>query len=223
MLNVFNAYEQLAGGKNNSGATNLITVGSAHPPTAITNTVSSGSGWNRQALASGATNDTVNHYFFNVSNGTVTATLVWNRQLGETNINDLDLFLVNAANGNLVACSTSRVDNVEHLFVPRLTAGRYDLQVLKNGGTNAVSDAETYALAWAFVAPTLTLAKSGTNAALTWPVYPAGFRVEATSNLGSPGWSTNNLLPPVITNSRNTLILNATNGQQFFRLRQPDF
>jgi hypothetical protein len=88
---------------------------------------------------------------------------------------------------------------------------------------NVVSDAETYALAWAFVAPTLNLAKSGTNAALTWPVYPAGFLVEATTNWVSPGWSTNNLLPPVITNSRNTLILNATNGQQFFRLRQPDF
>jgi hypothetical protein len=28
---------------------------------------------------------------------------------------------------------------------------------------------------------------------------------------------------PVITNSRNSLILNATNAQQFFRLRQPNF
>lgn len=223
VLNVFNAYEQLAGGKQKACASNSVAVGAAHPPLAVTNTVSSGSGWNWQTLASSAASDAVNHYFFNASNGIVTATLVWNRQLGETNINDLDLFLVNAANGSLVACSTSRVDNVEHLFVPQLAAGRYDLQVLKNGGMNVVSDAETYALAWAFVAPTLNLAKSGTNAALTWPVYPAGFLVEATTNWVSPGWSTNNLLPPVITNSRNTLILNATNGQQFFRLRQPDF
>ena len=158
VLNVFNAYEQLAGGKNNSCATNLISLGAAHPPAAVTNTISSGSGWNFQTLASSATNDAVNDYFFNASNGAVTATLVWNRQLGQTNINDLDLFLFNAANSNLVACSTSRVDNVEHIFVPQLAAGRYDLQVLKNGGTNVVSDAETYALAWAFVSPTLSIA-----------------------------------------------------------------
>ena len=223
VVNVFNSYQQLAGGKNNSGATHLISPGAAHPPVATTNTVPSGSGWDFQNFASSAINDAVNHYFFNVASGTVTATLVWNRQFGETNINDLDLFLFNAANSNLVACSTSRVDNVEHLFVPQLAAGRYDLQVLKNGGTNVVSDAETYALAWAFVAPTLSIAKSATNVALTWPVYPAGFRVEAATNLVSPVWSTNNLSSPVITNSLNSLILNATNAQQFFRLRQPDF
>lgn len=223
MLNVFNACEQLAGGKNNPGATSLILPGAAHPPVVVTNTVMASSGWDFQILASGATNDAVNHYFFNVSNGAVTATLVWNRHLGEPNINDLDLFIFNAANSNLVACSTSRVDNVEHLFVPQLAAGRYDLQVLKNGGTNDVGDAETYALAWAFVAPTLSLAKSGPNTMLTWPVYPAGFRVEATTNLLAPAWSTNNFVLPVITNSRNSLILNVTNAQEFFRLRQPNF
>ena len=223
VLNVFNSYEQLAGGRNNSGATNLIPTGAAHPPVAATNTVTAGSGWNLQNLASSATNDAVNHYFFNVPSGTVTATLVWNRQLGETNINDLDLFLFNAANSNLVACSTSRVDNVEHIFLPRLATGRYDLQVLKNGGTNVVSDSETYALAWAFVAPTLSIAKSGTNATLTWPVYPASFRVEATTNLISSGWNTNNLSLPAVTNNMNSLMLNVTNAQQFFRLRQPDF
>jgi hypothetical protein len=152
-----------------------------------------------------------------------TATLVWNRQLGQTNINDLDLFLFNCANSNLVACSTSRVDNVEHLFVPQLPAGRYDLQVLKNGGTNVVSDAETYALAWALVAPTLSLTRAGTNAVLTWLVYPAGFAVETAPNLSSPNWTTNNLWSPVVTNSKNSLLLNATNASQFFRLRQPNF
>jgi hypothetical protein len=223
VLNVFNSYEQLAGGKNNSDATNQIPLGAAHAPMATTSTVPSDSGWDLQTLASSATNDAVSHYFFYVASGMVTVTLVWNRQLGETNINDLDLFLFNAANSNLVACSTSRVDNVEHIFVPQLAAGRYDLQVLKNGGTNVVSDAEAYALAWAFVAPTLSIAQSGTNVALTWPVYPAGFRVEATTNLVSSDWNTNNLTVPVITNSRNSLILNATNAQQFFRLRQPNF
>jgi hypothetical protein len=223
VLNVFNSYEQLAGGKQIFSASNSVASGGPHPPLAETNSIPATSGWDFENLASGATNDAVNHYFVYVSNGTVTATLVWNRQLGETNINDLDLFLFNAVNSNLVACSTSRVDNVEHIFVPQLPAGGYDLQVLKNGGTNVVSDDEAYALAWAFVSPTLNLAKSGTNTTLTWPVYPADFAVQATTNLTLPNWSTNNIPASVITNSKNSLLLNPTNAAQFFRLRQPNF
>jgi len=223
VVNVFNAYEQLAGGKQNFCAADLLTVGDAHPPAAVTNAITVLSGWDFDTNSTSATNDTVNHYFFNVPAGAVTATLVWNRQIGETNINDLDLFLFNATTSNLVACSTSRVDNVEHIFVPQLAAGSYDLQVLKNGGTNVVSDSETYALAWAFVAPTLSLKQSGTNAVVTWPVYPAGFGVEAATAVNSPVWSTNNFSSSVITNSMNNLILNATNAAQFFRLRSPNF
>jgi len=227
VVNVFNAYEQLGGGKNNYSAAGSIPIGTAHPPLAGTNFIAALSGWDFNTNATSATSDAVNHYFFNAVNGTATVTLVWNRQLGQTNynncINDLDLFLYNCANSNLVASSTSRVDNVEEIFLPQLAAGSYDLQVLKNGGTNVVSDAETYALAWVFVAPTLSIANFGTNAALTWPVYPAGFRVEAATNLVSPVWNTNELSSPVITNRKNCLILSATNTAQFFRLRQPDF
>ena len=223
MVNVFNAYEQLAGGKQNFCAADLLAVGGAHPPTAVTSLITNWSGWDFNTNSTSATNDTVNHYFFNVPSGAVTATLVWNRQFGESNINDLDLFLFNIANSNLVACSTSRVDNVEHLFVPQLAAGSYDLEVFKNGGTNVVSDSEIYALAWAFVAPTLSLAQSGTNAVLTWPVYPAGFGVESATNLILPVWSTNAFSSSVITNRMNSLRLNTTNAEQFFRLRSPNF
>ncbi|MEI8289942.1 MAG: S8 family serine peptidase [Verrucomicrobiota bacterium] len=223
VVNAFNAYEQLAGGKQVFCASNSFASGAAHPPPADTNTVAATSGWSRESISSSATEDAVHHYFFNVSKGMATITLVWNRELGQTNINDLDLFLFDAANSNLVAGSTSRVDNVEHLFLPQLPAGHYDLQVLKNGGTNAVSDGETYALAFAFVSPEPNLTKSGTNLSLTWPVYPAGFRAEATTNLVSPIWSTSNLSVPFITNSMNSLILKTTNTFQFFRLRSPDF
>ncbi len=223
VLNVFNSYEQLASGEQIFCASNLISVSAAHPPVGVTNTISVTSGWDAEFIFSGATNDTVNHYFFNVSNGMATATLVWNRQFGATNINDLDLFLFNTAHSNLVACSTSRVDNVEHIFATHLAAGRYDLQVVKNGGTNVVSDAEIYALAWAFVSPALQIARAGTNAAVSWPAYPAGFRVESATNLGAPVWSTNALPPDEFTNSRNSLTLNATNALRFFRLRQPNF
>ncbi len=222
VLNVFNSYEQLAGGEQVFCTADLISLGAAHPPVAITNFIAVSSGWDAEIISSTTTNNAVNHYFFNATNGFVTVTLVWNRQLGETNINDLDLFLFNLANSNLVACSTSRVDNVEHIFVPALAAGTYDLQVLKNGGTNVVSDDEAYALAFAFVPTHLKLARAGTNAVLSWPVYPAGFCVEATTNLVAPTWSTNNL-SATLTGSTNILSVMTTNAAQFFRLRQPNF
>ena len=223
VVNVFNAYKQLTGGKQIYCAANSVASGAAHPPVADTNSVAATSGWSWESISGSATDDAVNHYFFNVSNGMATVTLVWNRQFGQSNINNLDLFLFDAGNSNLVAGSTSRVDNVEHLFLPKLPSGRYDLQVLKYGGTNVVSEAETYALAFAFVSPELNLAKSGANMNLIWPVYPAGFRAEAVTNLISPVWSTNNLPAPAITNNMNRLILNGTNASQFFRLRSPNF
>jgi hypothetical protein len=222
VVNVLNAYEQLAGGEQIFSASNSVACGTAHPPLAVTQAMAVNRGWDFEAIASDAADDAVNHYFFNVSNGMATVTLVWNRQFGQTNINDLDLFLIATASSNLVACSTSRVDNVEHLFVPRLAAGSYDLQVLKNGGTNGVSDTETYALAWEFVSPGLNFTPSGTNAVLSWPVYPAGFQVEAAANLSAPAWTTNGLPPAVITNRMNNLILSTTNGSQFFRLHRPN-
>jgi hypothetical protein len=113
------------------------------------------------------------------------------------------------------------VDNVGHIFLPQLAAGRYDLQVWKAGGPNVITDSETYALAWGFAAPALSIAKSGANAALTWPVYPAAFVVESATNLAAPVvWSTNNLPSFVITNRQNRILLDATNPVQFFRLRQ---
>ena len=229
MMNVFNAYSQLAGGKRSYIASFSVATNSPHPPTGATGTISVLNGWDFNTNSSSATTDGVNHYYFNVTNEAnnaqfmVTATLVWNRHKNKTAINNLDLFLYDTASSNLVLCSTSRVDNVEHLWQPQLPQGRYDLQVVKNGGTNVVSNAESYALAWAFTAPTLNLIATGTNTTLTWPVYPAGFRAEASLNLESPAWSPNDLSLPVITNSMNSLTLDTTNAQQFFRLRQPDF
>src|SRR5262245_15388169 len=84
------------------------------------------------------------------------ATLVWHRPKTSptsSGINDLDLFLFNAANNTLVTNSQSQVDNVEHVFVRNLMPGRYALQVLKHGGLrNLGSDVETYALVFDFAA-----------------------------------------------------------------------
>jgi hypothetical protein len=227
VLNVFNAYEQLVGGKHSYIVPANVGTGNPHPPTGATGTVGVLSGWDFNTNSSSVPNDRVNHYYFNVTNGsgnalfTATATLVWNRQQGQSSINDLDLFLYNAANSNLVACSTSLVDNVEHIFVPRLPPGRYDLQVWKAGGLLTVSGSETYALAFEFFSLPLNIARSGTNTVLAWPVYPTGFVLETTANLSSPaGWNTNNPAP-ILTNNQNCVVLDTTNNSQFFRLRRP--
>jgi len=231
VLNVFNSYEQLVGGKQSYTAATTIASGGAHPPTGATGTMSVLSGWDFNTNSSGNSSDAVNHYYFDATNNlsgakfNATATLVWNRQQNKTDINDLNLFLYNCANSNLVACSTSRVDNVEHIFVPQLAPGRYDLQVWKAAGipvVNIVSAAEPYALAFAFTTTKLNLTRAGTNAVLTWPVYPAGFCVEATTNLATPTWNTNNF-SAALTGSTNILTVTMTNAAQFFRLRQPNF
>jgi hypothetical protein len=228
ILNVLNSYEQLAGGKHGYIVSTSVSTNDAHPPTGATATITNLSGWDFSTNSSSANLDGVNHYYFNATNNLngasfiATATLVWNRQKNKTNINNLDLFLYNCANSNLVTCSTSLVDNVEHIFLPQLAQGRYDLQVWKAGGIGTVSSTEPYALAWEFLSPTLAVTNDGTNTALTFPIYPAGFVVETTTNLSSPvNWSTNDLPQPVFTNNQNYILLDATNSVQFFRLRRP--
>lgn len=225
ILNIFNSYKQLAGGKNNFNSSTVVATGGAHPPNGATGTTTNLSGWSFAANTNSVSTDTANHYYFNVSNSVsrasfaLTATLVWNRQLNQSAINNLDLFLYNCANSNLVLLSTSRVDNVEHLYITNLAQGRYDLQVLKRGGS-IVSAAEPYALAWEFFSENLSAQKIGTNVVLTFPIYPAGFTIESTTDLLSATWTTNNLPPPVLTNGQNYIFLNPTNPAQFFRLRR---
>jgi hypothetical protein len=227
VLDVFNSYEQLAGGKHGYIVSNAVSTNSPHPPTGASGTISVLSGWDFNTNSSSSTTDGINHYYFDVTNGlnnaafTATATLVWNRQFSHTNINNLDLFLYDAESSNLVAASTSMVDNVEHVWVPQLPQGRYDLQVLKHGGPNPVSISESYALAWEFFSTSLTVASSDTNVVLAWPVYPDGFVVETTTNLAPPiVWSAPGATPTV-TNNQNQVTLDTANTSQFFRLQRP--
>ena len=52
--------------------------------------------------------------------------------IGQSSVNNLALFLYNSANGNLVTNSVSTVDNVQHIYIPSLPRGKYDLQVVMN-------------------------------------------------------------------------------------------
>ena len=233
VLNVFNTYRQLTGGEYGYSVSNSVTQGSAHPPVPASNFIPVLVGWDFSSITSSSSGifqtaaDGVNHYFFKVTNDvpgggpfSLTSTLVWDRQEGQTNINHLALFLYNCANSNLVACSTSMVDNVQQIFLPQLAQGTYDLQVWKAGGTY-VSAGESYALAWTFTSTPLAISTSGANIDLSWPVYPAGFVVESSTNLSPPiVWSTN-LAAPIFTNNQNVVSIAPADAAQFFRLLTP--
>ena len=230
VVNVFNSYEQLADGKHIVNFSTNIPVNTAHPPVTIPSSINSLSGWDLETITNSSTSkDAVNHYFFNVTNAAnnaafmATATIVWNRQVNQTAINNLNLYLYNCANSNLVACSTSLVDNVEHIFVPQLPHDRYDLQILKKGGT-VVTNREIYALAFEFSAPSLAIARSGINVMISWPIFPDNFLVESTASLNAPAlWNTNGIPASVVTNNQNCIWISPSNQNQFFRLREPDF
>jgi len=225
IVNVFNSYIQLTGRKHDPIESASVVTNSAHPPGSNNTSISGLSGWNFTSLSSSPGMDRVSHYYFSATNGlsnalyTVNATLVWNRQTNQTAINDLDLFLYDVGTSNLIAQSISGVDNVEHIFT-NVPPGRYDLQVLKYGGSAAngnITSEESYALAYAFFPVSLNLKTTTTNAVVTWPIYPAGYTLQSTLNLAQP-WST--LSPNTITNGTNRVELSLTNSQ-LFRLQRP--
>jgi hypothetical protein len=139
VLNMYNSDLQLRGGRHPASTTNGVPINAAHPPTGATNTVASMRGWDFSTIQSAMLNDRVAHYYFQLPTNSVayssTATLVWKKGSGA--LTNLELYLYETTSNTLVTCSTSSVDNVEHLFVPKLPAGRYDLQVLKRGSALA--------------------------------------------------------------------------------------
>jgi hypothetical protein len=234
IANVFNSYMQLTYGRHPFIASSSVALGAAHPPTGAAGTIPTLSGWDYSTNTSTTTADVVNHYYLNASNSvpdstfTATATLVWNRLTGMAGADNLDLFLYDAVSSNLIASSTSTVDNVEHLFVMNLPQGRYDLQVLKHGGASyhnggpVYSQSETYALAFEFFTMPLAISATDTNTILSWPVYPAGFRLLTSSSLTpSMTWIPATNTVQVSGSSQNQVLLDSSGVGQLFLLQRP--
>lgn len=226
VLNVFNSYEQLAAGKFNFiEATSSTVLGGTHPPGTNTNNLPSLSGWDFNNIASSPSGDKINHYYIDVPGGTgkkstLTATLVWLRAVNASSAKDLNLFLYNTSDSSVLASSASAVDNVEHLYVTNLAAGRYDLQVWKKGGITEFGS-ETYALAFEIFSMPLQIARVGNQVEITWPIAPTGFRLQSTSDLNTPvSWS-DVANAPVMANGQNQVILDAASDTRFFRLIRP--
>jgi len=200
VLNVFNSYKQLGGGRQGYIVSTSVSTGGAHPPTAASGTISTLSGWDFNTNTSSSKSDGVNHYYFNTTNSgsdatfTATATLVWNRQRNQTAINNLNLFLYNAPNSNLVTASTSAVDNVEHIFVPNLAPGRYDLQFGKPA--EVLSAATKPTRSHLNFSPCRWISPGPAPMWFHLADLPAGFVLQAATNLAAPVWNTNNPAPP---------------------------
>jgi hypothetical protein len=226
ILNVFNSWEQLKGGKTTFIESTSVMDGSPHPPGANPSNEPVLRGWDFNSLTNAdSSHDQICHYYFNLTGSntyTLTTTLVWLRQNGKANINNLNLFLYNTANSNLVLSSTSTIDNVQHIYIPSLPAGRYDLQVEKDP-TGEVTANETYALAFEFFNLPLAITQVDTNAVISWPLVPTGFQLQSTTNLTPPGvWSA--VAAPVTVNtntSQNIVTVPINGGNLFFRLQRP--
>ena len=165
VVNVYNSYEQLAGGEHRYSAATTQALNAAPQFVNSASTQASLVGWNLAAITSSTTSQAAEHYIFDLP-GTgsnsydLTATLAWDRQANQTAINNLSLYLLNSS-GTEVAGSYSTIDNVQQISVSNLTPGTYDLQVIKLGGTSIVSAAETYALAYNFVDPAGPVSNGG--------------------------------------------------------------
>lgn len=221
VLNMYNSDLQLRGGRHPASATNSVSLNGPHPPTGDTNNLASRQGWDFSTIQSAMMNDRVAHYYFhlptNSSAYSATATLVWKKGTGT--LTNLDLFLYETTSNTLVTCSTSSVDNVEHLFVSKLSAGRYDLQVLKRG--NVLAGAESYALAFDFTPVKLTAGLSGTNVVVFWPASPAGFTLQAAMSLSAPIiWENISATNSILSNAMNTVMVPSSSAK-YFRLYRP--
>jgi hypothetical protein len=153
ILNVYNSYADLAGGRHAPAAQGLSQAGQ-HPPLTGGASIAAAQGWDYRTIESKVSAQGVSHYrITTASSGTLASTLVWNKGYRQTAINRLYLYLYNSS-GKLLASSVSEVDNVQHLYVAGLSAGTYELEVVKIAGhagiPGVVSGREVYALAWDF-------------------------------------------------------------------------
>ena len=224
ILNVFNSWHQLRSGLHALIESTTVGSGAAHPPGANTGNESSLTGWDYNTVSALSSQDIASHYYFNLTGSnffTLTATLVWNRPPNKSSVNNLDLFLYNTSNGALVLSSTSAVDNVEHLFLPQLAPGRYDLQVLKRGSSQ-VSNGETYALAFEFFSMKLNIVLTGGNFVLSWTNAPTGFRLVSAPSLNPPvSWTSVNAISVGLNTGQSVVTVPASGTSQFFRLQRP--
>jgi hypothetical protein len=152
VLNVFNSYQELVGGRYAPVGVRFSPPG--HAPLTSGATINATRGWDFRGIASGAVEEGVSHYRITTSGtGALITTLVWNKPYRAKAINQMALYVYDGS-GNLLGSSVSTVDNVQHVYLTGLAAGTYEVEVVKTAGrlgtAGVVTGADVYALAWDF-------------------------------------------------------------------------
>jgi hypothetical protein len=136
-VNIFNSYHILAGGEQRSqqnGGADIAAFGFDH------GTIGGLNGTGHAAS-----------YFFNTTgNVSLFASLVWNLSVADnaqltTRLYNLDLSLYDVTHNQLIATSSSLLDNTENLYFRLLLGNRYEIRVTTSESTDFTWD---YALAW---------------------------------------------------------------------------
>ncbi len=207
-LNIYNSYKILIAPEQTAHVTNPVTL----------------TGWQHKAVLPNSTNDYILNIPASKNGGSLSAALVWNRQVtfngsGFTHVSppNLRLTLYKGPNnpGTQVYQSDSAVDNLEHIWRPLLLCGTYRLRV--NGG--AFTTQAT--LAWRYTPPVASpgikiissspIVLGFDNLVLTQP-----YLIQVSTDLN--GWSTAHNF----TASSSTLTWNApamVGGRCFYRLK----
>jgi hypothetical protein len=152
ILNVFNSYQELTGGRQKPAAVGFSASG--HPPLMSGSATKTTRGWDYRGIASLPRQEGVNHYLLTTNQaGALITTLVWNKGFRAKGINQLALY-VYGAGGNLLGSSESTVDNVQQVYVTGLATGTYEIEVVKAAGAvgkpGVETEGEVYALGWDF-------------------------------------------------------------------------
>ncbi len=145
-LNIYNSYKILIAPEQTSHATNPVIL----------------TGWQHRQISASTTYDYVLNIPASQNGGSLSAALVWNRQVNRSGTSythvpppnlTLTLYKGPGIPGTFVYQSNSAVDNLEHIWRPLLLCGTYRLRV--SGGTP--SEGATQAtLAWRYTPPAVS-------------------------------------------------------------------
>ena len=211
-LNIYNSYQILNTPEQASHITNPVTL----------------KGWQHRQILASVSYDYVLNIPASQNGGSLSAALVWNRQVNR-NVSSytgvplpnlkLTLYKGTAIPANQVYQSDSAVDNLEHIWRPLLLCGTYRLRVTGGALSQGLAQAT---LAWRYTAPAASpsiriissspIVLGFDNLVLTQPY------VIQTSTTLTPSWSTAHSF----TASSPTLTWNAppmVGGRCFYRLK----
>jgi hypothetical protein len=173
-LNIDNSFRILTAGQHRAGSADAGLTG-----------------WDYAPITAGGTN----RYFIQAPPAprgcTASILVTWNRKIVVARqstlrltpvLADIDLRLYTAGGtaGRLVDASTSRVDNVEHIYLTSLAAGRYVLEVSSDKAAN-------YCLTWDVQPIKVQDAPILASSADATPVAPAPVRIEPAAANPSAG------------------------------------